>query len=116
MFVFPIGVYIIWLTLYGFLNFVWAAEKIRKKNYDNTYLYFRNKDGVKGVLDKAGATLAPLVFLFGHFVIFLSLHLVAVLCYHYFWLNTLLMAYYILLSFWNGSCYYMEHFAIKYEQ
>jgi len=116
MFLCPIGAYIVWIVLYGFINFVWAEETIRRKNYDNSFLYFRNKDGIKGVLDKAGPTFAPLVFLFGHFVIFLVMHCVAVICYHSFWLNTSLMVYFILVSFWNGSCYYMEHFAKKYEQ
>jgi len=116
MFLCPIGAYIVWLTLYGLINFVWAEETIRRKNYDNTYLYMRNKDGIKGILDKAGPTLAPLVFLLGHFGIFLAMHCVAVVCYHSFWFNTLMMTYFMLLSFWNGSCYYMEYFAKKYEQ
>jgi nitrogen fixation-related uncharacterized protein len=54
MFLVPISVYFVWLIFYGFLNFVWAAEKIKKKNYDNLYFYFRTKDGATRFLDFAG--------------------------------------------------------------
>ena len=54
MFLVPIFVYFVWLIFYGFLNFVWAAEKIKKKNYDNLYFYFRTKDGATRFLDFAG--------------------------------------------------------------
>ena len=111
MFVVPVSLYVFWNLCYGFLNFVWAAEKIKKRNYDNTFLYFREKEGIKAVLDKAGPTFAPLVFLFGHFCFFLVCHVFAVLQFHFFWVNTAFMLYLLILSFWNGSCYYMEYFS-----
>ena len=111
MYVVPVSLYVFWSLCYGFLNFIWAAEKIKKHNYANLFLYFKEIEGVKGVLDKVGPTFAPLVFLLGHFFFFMICHVVAVLQFHFYWLNTMFVIYLLLLSFWNGSCYYMEYFS-----
>lgn len=72
---------------------------------------------VKKMIDKFGGTsLSPMYFLLLHLVLFLGNHVLAMLCYQNFWINTALNLYYHVLSFWNGSCYYMEYFSKQYEK
>lgn len=112
---YPIGFYLIWVTVYGLVNFVIAAERIKRRNYDSTYIYFSRKPAIKKLLDKAGPFLAPIFFLGGHFAFFFISHIFAIIQFHFFWLNTLIMCTWLILSFWNGACFYMEYFAKKYE-
>lgn len=51
-----------------------------------------------------------------HFIMFIVTHFFAMLQYHYFWLSTLVVGMYCLLSVWNGACFYMEYFCKKYEK
>ena len=57
----------------------------------------------------------PFLFMLGHFSVWFGCLLVAILCYTSFYLNTILMCYYLYCCLWNGSCYYMDYFARKYE-
>lgn len=51
-----------------------------------------------------------------HFTIFFVLHLLAVLMYHCFWLNTVFVAFYIGVTVWNGACFYKDLHCKKYEK
>jgi hypothetical protein len=46
-FVLPFAFYSAWLVFYGLVNFVLAAERIKRRNYDSTFKYMKNKPGVK---------------------------------------------------------------------
>jgi hypothetical protein len=41
--------------------------------------------------------------------------LTTIVQFHYFWVNTAFVAYYGIVSIWNGACFYMEYFSKKYE-
>jgi hypothetical protein len=56
-----------------------------------------------------------LAFLGGHASFWFCCHLVSVLQFQSFWLNHALMIYWLTVAGWNGSCYYMDYFARKYE-
>jgi hypothetical protein len=71
---------------------------------------------VQAFFAKYGLTLSPKGFMASHFVMFFVLHLVAVVEYHCFWVNLLIIMTYSLRCVWNGACFYMEYFAKKYEQ
>ena len=70
---------------------------------------------VQNFLKNRDLSLSPLGFMCSHFLFFLASHLVSILQYHFFWLNTLFVVYYSVLSVWNGACFYMEYFSKKYE-
>lgn len=40
MIVLPVLVYLCWSFVYSMINFIFAAERIRVRNYDNLYYYF----------------------------------------------------------------------------
>lgn len=107
--------YLCWVTWYGFVNFVLAADTIKKKNYDSTYVHFGKKAFVKKLLDKFPRFMHGVVFCFGHFLFWFTFHIVAIVQYHFFWLNTAAIIGWGVISVWNGACYYMDWFAKKYE-
>lgn len=39
-FIYPMGCYFIWVSIYFVINFVVAAKRIRDRNYDNLFLYY----------------------------------------------------------------------------
>lgn len=71
--------------------------------------------GVINFLKSVAIKPSPLIFMCGHFGLWLVTSLIAILCYENFWINLAFLAYYIYCSLWNGSCYYMDYFARKYE-
>ena len=101
--------------IYGVVNFVLAADIIKRRNYDNTYNYMKQKPAIKKVLDKVSPKLAPVAFLAGHAVFWFLCHLVAMVQFWSFWLNVGMMVYWLYIAVWNGACYYMDYFARKYE-
>jgi len=72
--------------------------------------------GVKKFLEARNLTLSPLGFMLSHFIMFFMCHLVAIIEYHFFWVNTLIVCFYSIQSVWNGACFYMEYFSRKYEK
>ena len=108
--------YLAWVTVYGLINFYFAHDVIKRKNYDNTYNYMSQKPAIKKILDKVGPSLAPIAFLTGHFLFWLAAHILAMIQYHWYWLNCAFMCYWLYVSVWNGACFYMDYFARKYEQ
>lgn len=60
--------------------------------------------------------LSPKGFMVSHFIMFFTLHLIAIAEYHCFWVNTCIIAFYTLRCVWNGACFYMEYFCKKYEK
>lgn len=68
------------------------------------------------VKKKIGTDLSPLTFMVTHFVMFLCTHMLAIAQYHSFWVSTLFVSYYSIISVWNGANFYMEYFCKKYEK
>lgn len=116
MFGYPIFVYLCWAVVYYLINFVISDEIIKKKNYDSTYMYFGRMKFAQNIFKKVGPSLSPLVFMVCHFLFFLFTHCVAILCYHYKYLNITIVCALYLISFWNGAGYYMSYFAKNYER
>lgn len=57
----------------------------------------------------------PIVFGCGHFLFFLGGHILALFCFHFWWINYLSAFTWIVFACKNGSDFYMEYFARKYE-
>lgn len=105
-----------WFVVYALINFVIAAESIKKMNYDSTYKYWKRKPWVKKFMDKTGEVSGPLIFLAFHFSYFFGTLLYAILQYHCKWFNIMCIYGLLLNSAWNGACYYMEFFCKRYEE
>jgi hypothetical protein len=113
MIMMPVLFYLMWSVTYSFINFKLAKDRIKKKGYDNMYQLFCNMGVVKKIL---GNNISPLGFMITHFTIFFLTHMVAILQYHSFWVSTVFVGYYCIISVWNGAHYYMEYFCKKYEK
>lgn len=116
MFELPVLVYLCWSFVYSMINFIFAAERIRVRNYDNLYYYFQSLPQVQAFFKKYNLTLSPKGFMVSHFIMFVVLHLVAIVEYHCYWINLLIIMFYALRCVWNGACFYMEYFCKKYEK
>jgi hypothetical protein len=113
----PVLFYAIWSVNYSMLNFKIAADRIKRKGRENMYQLFSKIPLVVRVAEKYKLkSVSPIAFMSTHFVMFIVTHLMAMVQYHYFWLSTLVVGLYSLLSVWNGACFYMEYFCKKYEQ
>lgn len=109
MYVYPIVMYFMWAIVYYLINFVIKEEKIRSNKYDTSYMYFGRKKWLS-------SNMTPKLFMIFHFIYFLLTLNMAVLCFHYKWLNLTILLILLLVSFWNGAGYYMSYFAKNYER
>lgn len=113
-FLFPLSIYLAWNVTYWFLNFVLAAKRIRDRNYDTLFGYFTRMEWAKNLL--YNQRLPPSVlFVSYHACFFFCCHLVAIVCWQSQVFHTFYMFFWITVSIWNSSCFYMDYFSKKYE-
>ena len=79
------------------------------------YVYYYRQPGARRILHTFGVKFAPVVFMTCHILFFVVSSFFAIIAYHYFFVHTLMMIMWILVSIWNGANFYMEYFARKYE-
>ena len=111
----PFAVYFFWLVIYGLVNFVLAADLIKRRNYENLYNHLKTKPAVNKIINRLGPKVAPLAFLGGHAVFWFTCHLMAIVQFQSYWISHAFLVYWLYVAIWNGSCYYMDYFARKYE-
>jgi hypothetical protein len=116
MVVMPIAAYLLWAVNYATINFIVAKSTIAKNRYENCYIYFTEKPAIKSYFSKKGMKLSPVIFLIAHFMLFFVGHLMAMLCYEFYWFNTVVVIVFFNVGVWNGAVYYMEYFCRKYEK
>ena len=113
---YPILGYLGWATFYFLITFVINAKRIVERNYDNSYRYFARSKKLRAILMTMGKAGAPFIFHFCHFLFFLLGHGLGLLCFHYKWVNYLITTFWFICCCKNGSDFYMEYFARKYEK
>eukprot|EP00355_Strombidium_rassoulzadegani_P010128 CAMPEP_0168618604 /NCGR_PEP_ID=MMETSP0449_2-20121227/6158_1 /TAXON_ID=1082188 /ORGANISM="Strombidium rassoulzadegani, Strain ras09" /LENGTH=218 /DNA_ID=CAMNT_0008659485 /DNA_START=1070 /DNA_END=1724 /DNA_ORIENTATION=+ len=59
----PVSIYMVWVSIYFIINFVVAAKRIRKRNYDNMFLLYEKKEWAQKIMYKFGAGMAPFIFI-----------------------------------------------------
>jgi hypothetical protein len=111
----PVKIYFIWFVIYALINFVIAAESVKKHNFDSTYKYFKRKSWVQKLMNKIGPNIGPAIFLAFHFTYFLITLLYGIIQFHCHWFNLLCILWLLATSTWNGACFYMEYFCKQYE-
>ena len=114
-FVYPLGCYFMWVTVYFTINFVVAAKRIRSRNYDNLFLYYEKQPWARKVMYKLGPGMAPVIFITCHFIFFFICHCASIICLYSFQWHTCCLLFWLLWSVRNASNFYMEYFARKYE-
>uniref|UniRef100_A0A7S3CMA4 Glycerophosphocholine acyltransferase 1 n=1 Tax=Strombidium rassoulzadegani TaxID=1082188 RepID=A0A7S3CMA4_9SPIT len=112
----PVSIYMVWVSIYFIINFVVAAKRIRKRNYDNMFLLYEKKEWAQKIMYKFGAGMAPFIFISAHMVFFILCHCFSILCFYSFEFHTFCIVFWLTWSVWNGSCFYMDYFSKKYEQ
>ena len=71
---------------------------------------------MKNVTHKFGKSFAPIIFM-GFFATYVFLLIIlATACFHFYYLNMLTNAIFLVWSFYNGANFYMESFSRKYEK
>jgi len=61
-------------------------------------------------------SVSPMVFLGIHFLLFFVCHIMGMICFHHFWINTMVVTFFSCIGIWNGAVYYMDYFCKKYEK
>jgi len=116
MVVVPVLAYLFWLLNYALVNFVFSKSTIEAHQYWTLYKQFGDMSSVQKFCERKKIKYSPPIFLFFHFVLFFVCHLGALIAYHWFWFNTLIVILYSYISIWNGACFYMDFFCKKYEK
>jgi hypothetical protein len=115
----PLIFYFSWLICYAIVNFVISYEKIRSKNYNTLYLWFSQKPYWRAKIQLyekwLGQWTGPIIFMFGHFIFFITTHCIAMVEFDNYYFNVTMMTFYVGCSLWNGANYYMEYFSKRYE-
>ena len=62
-----------------------------------------------------GPTFAPFIYLSYHFMFFFVFHCYAMINMFSYEFHTFSIVLWLTVSIWNGSCFYMDYFAKKYE-
>jgi hypothetical protein len=115
MFLIPLGLYLLWASLYSLKIFVCSAKKIKERNYETMYVYYIQQPWAERILYTFGRRFAPLVFMSLHVTFFVISSIFAILGYTSFYIHTAFLLMWITLSIWNGANFYMEYFSRKYE-
>lgn len=113
--VIPTSLYFVWIFCYFLINFVFAAKRIRERNYDNMFNYYCQKKWAHKILYQLGPKMAPAIFLSIHFAFFLVTHFGSIICMYSYEFHTLSIVIWLTWSIWNASCFYMDYFSKKYE-
>ena len=111
----PICGYLTWASIYYLVIFGISAKKIRERKYDNLYRHFATKEFFKKTLKDLNKWYWPFVFIAGHFCFFLVGHILGLLCFQFKWINYIVSFVWITVAFRNGSTFYMDYFASRYE-
>ena len=114
-FVYPLSFYFTWLVIYFGINFVFAAKRIKARNYDNLFLLYSRQKGASSMLNLLGEKFAPVMFIVVHFSFFFITFVFSFIAYFSETANTFLILLWLTWSVWNGSCFYMDYFSKKYE-
>lgn len=112
-FLFPLSIYFAWNITYWFLNFVVAAKRIRERNYETLFGYFNKQKWASKLLK--GRLPPSVLFVSYHACFFFCCHLIAIVCWWSQIFHTIYMFFWITVSIWNSSCFYMDYFSKKYE-
>ena len=114
---FPLMVYIPWTIVNGIIQFVLFAKTIEEEKYETLFVYCKELPAVKKWMLKHNLyEKAPLCYLVGHFLFFMTFHLLAIALFYSFWLSTIMMFYWLYIACWNGACYYMDYHSKRYEK
>ena len=69
MLVIPFAFYLVWAVIYCTINFVLAADVIKRRHYVNLYTQLTETKGMKNFLKRFGLIATPLIFMGAHFSI-----------------------------------------------
>lgn len=114
-FMVPMAYYSVWIVMYYLINFKLAKKRIRERNYDNMFRYYKVQKWSYNMIYVLGAYWAPAVFLGIHFTFFMGCHIASFPTLYSFELHTFLICFWLTCSVWNASCFYMDYFSKKYE-
>lgn len=112
-FLVPLGFYYSWVTVYYLINFVLAADRIKRLNYENMWVYYSKKEWFNKFMSKF--KYPGIIFVGMHFVFWTICHCWALLCYKYYLFNTFAVLFMLSSSIWNSAGYYFSYFSKKYE-
>lgn len=108
--------YLIWAVPYAIFLFKFRAQRIKERNYDCLYVYCSKLPAVQPLIKTFGGVKnIPMIFMGSHFVYYFVSVCIAFLCFHSYLLHTAWMAFFLLISVWNGASFYMDYFAKKYQ-
>jgi hypothetical protein len=110
----PLLVYFVWLVIYFAINFWLSAKKISERNYDNMYNYYSRKPWAQGMMTSFGIR-PTLMFCVIHFTFFFCCHLCSLLVWYSQLWHGICIVFWLTVSIWNSSCFYMDYFSKKYE-
>jgi len=98
----PVLLYFIWAIVYSLVNFVLCKDRIDRKGYLNLWKFIKTRHEFAFCCKCLGVAQSVQSYMLTHFLHFFVLHFVALLEFHFFWLNSALLAFYLGCVVVNG--------------
>lgn len=114
--VYPVIFYCCWLAVYFCIHFVFIKDRIRTRNYDSMFKLYQAQTWSRNILYTFGKGKAAFMFVVIHFTFFLTCHICSYPCFFNYYWNTACILFWTMWSIWNGSCFYFNYFARRYEE
>lgn len=103
MLLIPVMYYLLWSVNYSFLNFVILQNRAKKLLRKTLYTELMTRPDIVKLLKSINVTPSPLTFMICHFIYFFVMHLLAIIMWHSYYINTLAFAFYLVCVIWNGA-------------
>jgi len=113
-FFYPFLLYVLWAVAYYLKIFVVSSRKIQERNYECMFVHVMRQNVFKKLLAPFGTKFAPCLFMVCHLLFYTISAALAYFCMKSFWFHASFVAFWVLVSVWNGANFYMEYFATKY--
>ena len=114
MLYYPFLIYLAWSCFNGSIQFLFCAGYIERTKQNSLFKYFYNFEWSRTKLIRAGKLAGPL-YMAVHLIFYAATHVLALLCFHYFWISFTVSFFMVTCAIWNGASYYMDYFAKVYE-
>ena len=83
MLVVPIAFYLVWAVSYCMINFVLAADVIKRRHYLNLFIQLTETKGIITFFKRFGLIVTPLIFMVCHFGVTFGFTVFALLQFEY---------------------------------
>ena len=108
MFVNNLKFYIAWAVPYSIINFIIFGKFIQDNGYHTLYGYFWTIEKARNTFIYLGPYLAPIGFMFHHFIFFFFANVLGVISFYSFWVGHIIAFLFITVTIQRSASIYIK--------